>query len=59
MLRILFVISILLSIPAGNSSTLHTIEPEIDELNTEQVRQIATCMLKFHKESLASVTIFL
>lgn len=59
MLRILFAISILFSIPAGNSSNHHTIEPGIDELNTEQVRQIAACMLQFHKESLASVTIFL
>lgn len=59
MLRILFAFIIALLIPAGNSSDHHNIAPEVDDLNTEQVRQIAICMLQFHKESLEKVIVSL
>jgi hypothetical protein len=59
MLRILFAFIIALFIPAGNSRDNHNIVPEVDDLNTEQVRQIAICMLQFHKESLEKVIISL
>jgi hypothetical protein len=59
MLRILFAFIIAFFIPAGNSSDHHNIVPEVDDLNTEQVRQIAICMLQFYKESLEKVTVSL
>ena len=59
MLRILFAFIIALLMPAGNSSDQHNIVPEVDDLNTEQVRQIAICMLQFHKESLEKVIVSL
>ena len=59
MLRILFAFIIALLMPAGNSSDQHNIVPEVDALNTEQVRQIAICMLQFHKESLEKVIVSL
>ncbi len=52
MLRILFKLFIVLSIPAGFSSNLSNIESEIDSPNAEQVRQIGKCMIKMHEESL-------
>jgi hypothetical protein len=52
MLRILLILIIVLSIPAGNSSGHNNYASEVDELNTEQVRQIATCMTQLYEESL-------
>lgn len=52
MLRILFALSIMLFSPTGHCSDPHNIVSEPEELNSEEIRQIASCMIQLHKELL-------
>ncbi len=50
------ILLLMLSVLVANSTGFSSAIPEIEDPSTEQVRQIAKCMLAFHKETLESVT---
>ncbi len=50
------ILLLMLSVLTTNSNCFSSVAPEIEEPSTEQVRQIAKCMVVFHKEMLESVT---